>query len=354
MIEFSIILLTYNRHELLQHTLRSLSLQTYKKFKVLLIDNGSYPPVDPSILPSDLDICFVRYEKNEHGCDIQNDAIEKVDGTHFLWLADDDVLTPGTLEIVAGIFSENSKVKSIGVGFSRYDLVNNVPLHNKAYFETFTGRLERFDAFNTGIAYCRSWYIGPKVNIELPRMAHASASFFDMEMIRETIDSQGELFVKPFGDVGFVGTCFHQKYIHYLDLPLVVLGESRVKEMNGSLPGQRMKWLREIPFIEFSPLKACSFANMGVESHLKVLYRNGINKLVDCSLRSDFFMGHLQQVASDNPWKETTERDIEEAIPFAIAALQKEKYNNHSVAEIETSVRNWISDKKREYHKDNK
>lgn len=344
MIKFSIILVTYNRHELLRHTLASLALQTYKNFKVILIDNGSEIPVDTKTFPAELDIVFFRSEKNDRN--IANDVFNKLHGTHFSMIADDDVWTSDTLKIVADIFRENSEVKSLGVGFSRYDLVNNRSLHDKEYFKAFSGRLEQFDAFNAGIAYCSYWFIGPNVNYWLPRMGHPSASFFTKELLDRTISKQGKIFLRPIGDVGYVGCCFHTKNIYYLDLPLVVLGEGHTKDMHGSLPGQRMKWVREVPNLEFSPLKGCSFINMAVETHLKVLYRNGINKLWDCTLRSDFYLQHLEQVITDTPWTETTERDIEETLPFAIAAFQRENNYKYKIRQIEIELRKWIAVKR--------
>lgn len=346
MIKFSVFLTTYNRHELLQYTLKSLRLQTYKDFEIILIDNGSDAPVDPADLPVDLDISLIRHDQNQHASDFLNELIEKVDGTHFALLADDDVWTSRVLERAAEIF-KNREIQSLGIGFSRYHLGLNQPLHNKDYFHTFTGHLEQFDAWHAAIAYCSFWGIGPKVNYLLPRMAHPSASFFAMGLVKKTIEKQGQLLIKPLGDVGFVGCCFHQKNVYYLDLPLVVLGEGHSKDLDGSRPGQRMRWMHYLPFLEFTPLKACSFINMGVEGHLKMLHRNGIHKMWDCALRSDFFLWHLAHVASDDPWTDITRRDIEEAVPFAVEALDRENNCRHPLADVERVVRKWIEEKRK-------
>lgn len=44
--KFGILVLTYNRPELICLTLQSLASQTYRDFSVLLIDNGTRPPLD--------------------------------------------------------------------------------------------------------------------------------------------------------------------------------------------------------------------------------------------------------------------------------------------------------------------
>jgi len=171
-----------------------------------------------------------------------------------------------------------------------------------------------------------------------------------MDAIHRTIAKQGDLFVKPFWDVGYVGCNFHVDRLHYLDQPLVVLGEPAVKAMHGSLLGQRMRWSLHVPFLEFSPLKACTFVNMGAESHLKVLYGNGIDRHWDCSFRSDFYLRHLEEIATDNPWTITTERDIEEAMPYAVAALHREKGFRQHHGGVERELRKWIDDKRTDNH----
>lgn len=324
MFHFDILLITYNRPILLQHTLKSLSLQTFKNFTVYLVDNGSDPPVDINIFPKDLYIVFKRYDTNQHGCDVGNEALKGMQGTHFSSLADDDVWVPSTLEIVAKVFSGNAEIESLGVGLSHFNHDSCKTTSDNHYFNTFTGNLERFEAFQMGLAYCVSWGIGQFVQYRLPRMAHSSAAFFSHKLINRTVAKQKELFVKPFGDVGFVGCYFNQNTCFYLDLPLAAIGRTKKTKTRGFQAGNRMHWMREVPFIEHSPLKACSFVNMSAEGHLKVLYRNEINRIWECSLTPAFYLRHLEQVASDDPWTEETQRDINEALPYAVEGFMKQ------------------------------
>lgn len=323
--KFSILVLTYNRPELLSATLKSLSLQTYRNFSVHLVDNGSNPPVDIKELPGDLDLTYSRFETNQHPCDASNAGLKYLQGTHFAILADDDVWSPHTLEIVAEIFSRDAGIESLSTGLNRYDYHSNRPLYGRAFLEQFNGHLYAFDGMQTGLAHCNFWGIGPKNDFPMPRMAHPSASFYKRELIERTIAKQQELYVKPFGDVGYLGCCFNTAKIHYLDLPLAVLGQSQVSELNGARPGQRQHWLREVSFLEHSPLKGCSFINMGVDGHLKVLHRNGVTDKHDCNLRAEFFIRHLSQVATDEPWTDATLGDLREAMPLAVEKILQER-----------------------------
>jgi glycosyltransferase involved in cell wall biosynthesis len=344
MIHFDILLITYNRPKLLQHTLESLRMQTYKNFTIHLVDNGSDPPVDLSIIPKDLNIIYIRHNSNRHGCDVGNEAMQNVCGTHFVCLADDDVLCPSALNIVAELFNDNSEIESLSTGFSYFDHDRNEPLANKIFLQKFTGNLDKFDALHMGLTHCNSWGIGQIVDFPKPRMAHSSASFFSAEVIKRTIKKQGELFLKPFHDIGYIGCCFQQKFSFYLDLPLAVIGKAKNRQMRGSEPGNRNMWKREVQFLEHSPLKGCSFVNMGADGHLKALYRNEISRFWDCSLRSDFFIRHLQHIATDDPWTDETNKDIEEALPLAVESIIKYQGlpNNMTEADLKQQIMNYI------------
>ena len=236
-IKFDILLVTYNRPKLLKHTLDCLSMQTYKNFVVHLVDNGSSPPVDQNSLPDDLDIIFTRFESNQNPSDAGQAGLKNTKGTHFLWIADDDVLVTSALQIIADFFENDSAIEAISSGFSKFDHENHIPLSNKTYLSSFMRTIQKVDAFQAGLGYCNSWGIGKLAHYPLPRMSHSSAFFFSQSLIERTVRKQGELLIKPFSDVGFVGCCFNTKNLYYLDLPLVILGESKFKEMHGLLPG---------------------------------------------------------------------------------------------------------------------
>lgn len=119
--KFSIYLPTYNRHELVARTLESLSNQTYANFEVLLYDNGSDEPVK-ELVESYMDKRFIytRLEKNQHTSDLAEDSLNRMSGTHFLFLADDDVLVPRALEIVAKVFHQHG-VDILQTGYALFN-----------------------------------------------------------------------------------------------------------------------------------------------------------------------------------------------------------------------------------------
>lgn len=154
-------------------------------------------------------------------------------------------------------------------------------------------------------------------------MAHSSGLFISKALVDKTRNIQRELFIKPFGDIGYVGALLNATKYCYLDLPLAIIGETQVREMNGSKPGQRQKWEKEIQYLEHSPIKGSSFQNMGTDAHLKVLIRNHWEDRYDCQLRPSFYRRHLKQVLADSPKTLKTVRDSMECIPlYAISILR--------------------------------
>ena len=321
MIKFSIFLLTYNRHELVVKTLNSLIAQTYTNFEVLLYDNGSSPSVKYIIdAYQDNRIIYKRYEKNQNSNDVAEDSLNNMSGSHFIFLADDDVLVPNALNIVNDLFcSQEIDILQVGVvNFNHTTLICDL---SKINLHQFTGKLDISDSVEAAFHFCNVWGIGPIKNYKGPRTCHPSGFFISREMIKKTRQSQAELFLKPFGDVGYVGALLNTDKYHYLDLPLAIIGEAQIRETNGDKPGQRHKWNKDVEFLEHSPLKGVSFTNMATDVHLKALHRNNWHEKYDCRLRPDFYFRHLKQVLSDSPWTYITLRDALEVIPYAFRSV---------------------------------
>lgn len=318
-----ILLITYNRPQLLALTLNSLAKQTYRDFTVHLFDNGSQPAVDPSAIPVGLDVRLTRLTENTNQVDIGNQALQEMNAPIFVSLADDDVWTSHTLEIVAILFEQNAHMESLSAGFTHFDHAINQPCVDDGYLKQFTGELQQFDAREVGLGNCASWGIGPQQRYPLPRMAHSSMAFFKRSLLDRTIARQGALFIKPFGDVGYVGCCFNTKYVYYLDLPLGVIGRGAVRETDSAKADGRQKLRCNVPLLEHSPLRACSFFNMGADNHLKVLHRNGICDHWDCLLNLDFYVSHIDQVTADSVVTDETMRDLQEVIPHTIETAMR-------------------------------
>ncbi len=328
--KFSIFLPSYNRQILVLQTINSLIAQSYNNFEILLYDNGSFPSLKNSIdAYQDERIKYTRYENNQNVNDLAEDALNNMTGSYFLFLADDDVLTSSTFNIVNKLL-KNHKTEMLQVGFTNYNHTNKVYNSTQSNLGQFTGKLEVFDSIKTAFHFFNGWGIGHRKKYPAPRTNHSSGIFISKELIEKTRAQQIELFIKPFGDIGYVGALLNTDSYYYLDLPLAIVGETTVREMNGAKPGQRQKWNKEIQYLEHSPLKGASFMNMGADAHLKVIFRNHFDKKYDSRLRPNFYYRHIKQVLSDSPWTYLTLKDVTEVIPHALLSFFiffKSEYN---------------------------
>ena len=343
----------------MEYTLKSLADQTYKNFVVHLIDHGSCPAVDPEKLPKDLDIRFDRYRTNyieQHGNDIAEKILSQLEGDYFINFADDDILLPNALEIVAAHLQANPRIEIIGGGFLSYDHDRNSSLCSMGFLDRFDGTLTPFNGYKAALRLCSGWGIGPVVNYPIPPQSHASTGFYSVKLMHETKKKQGTIYVRSCGDVGFLGLTLNTDYTYYLNSPLAIIGCSANQIMNHYTPNNRFKWKDELQYLEYTPVRGCSFQNIGTDSHLKVLHAHGINKIWDCSLRPHFFINHIMHILTDDPWTQQAYQDIDEAMPFLEESIVK--YHNCSRLEAKpvanTLINNYMEKLMKERKEHNK
>lgn len=310
---------TYNRHELFAQALNSLISQSYDNFEIFLLDNGSTPPIEKTVRSiKDPRIVFRRFEINSSLTEIVEEYLNVMTGTHFVFIGDDDAFTPHALEIIAATFYQNKNIEMLSVGCAKFNHITN-----KGDADIVFDNILEFDAKELLLGFCSAWGIGPAKTFSGPRKAHPSASFISKELIDKTRKHQKQLFVRPFGDVGYLGCCLHTSKAYYLDLPLVIIGDALDRDSQNMAAGKRKNLENYAIFLEYSPLRGITFANLAVESHLQVLYRNNLDKIYDCKLRPRFYYRHFRQIISDKPWTLKTVRDIKECIiPFVISTLK--------------------------------
>lgn len=341
MIKFSIWIPTYNRQNLVRFSIESVLNQTYPNFEILLFDNGSHPPVNITEF-SDTRIRYFRYEHNVEPNLIGDIALNKMTGTHFLFLADDDTLGPYALEIVKTFFESYTEIEFLSTGFVHFDHSHRKLSENTKRLQDFSGKIEIFDA-KEAMLHCFNgyWGIGEKKDYKAPRMAHSSGSFIKKSLIDKTRKIQKELFVKTFGDVGYVGTLLYTNNIFYLDLPLAIIGQTNLHDSIGMHYGNRMKTdQRYKKNLEYTPLKGFSFINIGTDTHLRVIHRNNLEEKIDCRLRPNFYFNHILSVISDSPWTNQTVKDLKEVIPHLFISLIQFRSKNEVWYTVTSIIRN--------------
>ena len=314
MIKFTVYIPTYNRPELVRHAITSILNQTYKEFEILLFDNGSTPSVEEAVKSfQDPRIRYFRNEQNQETNSVAKRALEQMSGTHFLYLADDDALVPSTMEIVAKLIQQNPKIEIISTSVADFNHTTGHPIL-KQNWEEATGKLTSYRGIDILTFCCRSWSIGYEGLGAAPLRLHSSGTFLSKDLIERTKKTQGDLFVRPFGDVGFTGAGVIAGDMYFLDLPLAIIGHSTSQESTANRGGRRHIFDKYREDLAHLPVKGSTFISMGAASHMNVLHRLGLASTFDTTLRPDFFLRHFLQIWTDQPKTSKSWCDLRECL----------------------------------------
>jgi glycosyltransferase involved in cell wall biosynthesis len=319
MTTFTIVLYTYNRLHLLKDAIMSILNQTYPHLELIIVNNGSTDGTQQYIEHiTDQRVKIKTIEKNEGV--LPEILFEECEGDYILpFFGDDDVLTHKALETVAGIFSSDPSIDNLSVGCVSFNL--DTREFNTNELNAFSGELQVLDRKKEFFRFVNSWGIGRKTTSKSFGKAHSSASIFSRGVLLTTKKEQGEIFVKPFGDVGLIGTLLYAKKVCYLSLPLVVIGIHEKREMAMSRLSNRRLCDKLSDTLVYSPVKTATFFSLGIESHLKVIHYNNLENCYDWSLRPKFHIAHMMYLLCDKRWDGRTIKDLLEALPLAFKSV---------------------------------
>ncbi len=323
MINFFILLPTYNRPSLLTRATHSLQSQTYPYFKALIIDNGCAQPVRQLLEPwIDSRFSFLRLQKNTRNFDEGVWTTYMGGCSHFLFLGDDDVLVPHALEVVAGVFRKDPSIEMLGVRLTYFDHGAG-SYYSPDELANCTGNMEDWDGVQVLLYHCNCWGIGAQQSYSRHPSAHPSGTFISIPLIERTRKRQGKLLIEHLGDVGYLGACLNTQRVYHLDLPLTVVGTGVPRDSDAMAAGQRHRIQIEPKSLPYTHLRGISFNNLAVDTHLRVIYLNAFNTRCDCRLRPDFYFRHLREILSDSPWTWVTWRDVIECLPDLFISLYR-------------------------------
>ncbi len=99
----SVVIPTYNRPELLLEAARSIARQTYQDFEVVVVDDGSAPPVSRDALQEVLGqrVLLLTHANSQGVPKAKNAGVRAAHGEVILLLDDDDLLVPDALQIIS-------------------------------------------------------------------------------------------------------------------------------------------------------------------------------------------------------------------------------------------------------------
>lgn len=125
MTEFSIVVAAHNRQEFLLEALQSVEEQTLTDWEIIVVDDGSDPPIS---IPDQPKYLLVRHEIARGPGAARNTGIRSASGQYIAFLDDDDLFTPERLEIAR----EGLQRAPLAISWSR---VAGEPLGNNLVLE---------------------------------------------------------------------------------------------------------------------------------------------------------------------------------------------------------------------------
>lgn len=103
---------------MLKDAIRSLQLQTLPPSEIIVVDDGSDPPVDADALAREFGL-VLHVIRNEECCGLafsRNAGVQAANNDVIVHLDDDDLLAPETLEEVYSLFASDSELDIVFVG----------------------------------------------------------------------------------------------------------------------------------------------------------------------------------------------------------------------------------------------
>lgn len=118
MVAITAVVPTLNRPDMLREALRSLQRQTLPPGEIIVVDDGSSPPVDQAALNTEFGSC-VRVLRNEKSRGLaygRNWGVEQAGGKYVIHLDDDDLLAPSTLEEAHRLLETDPSLEIVFLG----------------------------------------------------------------------------------------------------------------------------------------------------------------------------------------------------------------------------------------------
>jgi glycosyltransferase involved in cell wall biosynthesis len=115
----SIVIPAYNRPQLLNRAIDSISKQTYENIETIIVDDGSKEDLSTVVnFDEQKNIKFKRHSKNKGANAARNTGINSANGKYTLFLDSDDQLKPKAIENIVKVVGDE-KNNCIGVSLSR-------------------------------------------------------------------------------------------------------------------------------------------------------------------------------------------------------------------------------------------
>src|ERR1035437_6833964 len=104
MVLFSIVILTYNRADLVGHTIESVFSQRFRDYELIVVDDGSTDDT-PAVLAQYSDRAQLVRQENQGIGGARNTGLLRATGDYVIFLDSDDLWFPWTLETLSKVIA---------------------------------------------------------------------------------------------------------------------------------------------------------------------------------------------------------------------------------------------------------
>src|SRR4030042_1588084 len=113
----SVIIPTYNRAHLLNRAIKSILVQTFGDFEIIIVDDASTDNTERIVKSiDDKRILYIRHENNKGGSAARNTGIRQARGKYIAFLDSDDEWLPEKLEKQLKVFERSTN--SVGLVYT--------------------------------------------------------------------------------------------------------------------------------------------------------------------------------------------------------------------------------------------
>lgn len=147
---FSVVIPTRNRPRLVTRAIRSVLAQTDDDFEVVVVDDGSSPPLSEADVPTEPRLRVLRREESGGAGAARNQGWRAASSARIVFLDDDDELCPGFLAAARRAFEEAGEAVGFGWTGSKVlddDAPNAPPTVQPAWRPRFGSREAAYRGF---------------------------------------------------------------------------------------------------------------------------------------------------------------------------------------------------------------
>ncbi len=124
-VKISICIPTYNRKNYLKETLKSIFLQTYKDYEVVIVDDGSTDGTEEMLKKGEYPIRYY-WQRNAGDAAARNKLIELARGQYISFIDSDDLLPPDAIELMVSAVPDGAENVVVYGPYTAIDEYGNV------------------------------------------------------------------------------------------------------------------------------------------------------------------------------------------------------------------------------------